>query len=174
MKRLLILTMIFLPAVMLSAQTKPVKWYTIEEAQKLTAANPRPIFIDSYTDWCGWCKKLDKEVFTNPVIADILNNEYYPVKFNAESKDPVMFNGKQYINDGTLNGVHQLAYALLNGKLSYPTVVFLSSKCEPITPVPGYRSAKEFEPILQYFAGDAWQKKQSYDDFLKTFKGKVE
>lgn len=174
MKRLIILTMILFPAVMLSAQSKPVKWYTLEEAQKLTAANPRPIFIDTYTDWCGWCKKLDKEVFTNPVIADILNNEYYPVKFNAESKDPVMFGGKTYINDGTLNGAHQLAFALLNGKLSYPTVVFLNSKGELPAPVPGYRNAKEFEPILRFFAGNPWQTKQSYDDFLKSFKGKVE
>lgn len=116
---------------------------------------------------------MDKDVFTDPVIAGILNNEYYPVKFNAESKDPVMFNNKKFINDGTLNGVHQLAYALLNGKLSYPTVVFLNSKGELITPVPGYRSAKEFEPLLEYFAGNKWQT-QNFDDFSKTFTGKIQ
>jgi thioredoxin-related protein len=173
MKRLIVILLIFIPSILLSGQSKAVKWYTIEEAQKLNEKHPRPVFIDTFTDWCGWCKKLDKDVFSDPVIAEILNKEYYPVKFNAESDKPIMFMGKQFVNDGTLNGAHQFAYALLKGKLSYPTVVFLNKKLEIITPVPGYRSAKEFEPLLKYFAGDVWQT-QSFEEFSKTFTGKIQ
>lgn len=68
-----------------------VKWYTIQEAEKLFRQSPRPFFIDTYTDWCGWCKKMDKDTFTNSVISDILNTKYYPVKFDAEGKDSVVF-----------------------------------------------------------------------------------
>jgi thioredoxin-related protein len=107
------------------------------------------------------------------VIAEILNSKFYPVKFNAESKQPVTFQGRTFVNDGKIGPTHQLAYALLQGKLSYPTVAFLTAKSELITPVPGYRGAKDFEPMLEYFGGTSWQK-QSYEEFLKTFTGKVQ
>jgi thioredoxin-related protein len=173
MKKAFILLLFMIPAIIASGQNIPVKWYSIEEAVALAQANPRPIFVDAYTDWCGWCKKLDKDTFSHPVIAEILNSKFYPVKFNAESKEPVVFQGRTFVNDGKLGPTHQLAYALLQGKLGYPTVVFLTAKSELITPVSGYKSAKDFEPMLQYFGGTTWQK-QSYEDFLKTFQGKVQ
>jgi thioredoxin-related protein len=173
MKKSFILLLFIVPAIIASGQNMPVKWYSIEEAVALAQANPRPIFVDAYTDWCGWCKRLDKDTFSNPVIAEILNSKFYPVKFNAESKEPVVFQGRTFVNDGKLGPTHQLAYALLQGKLGYPTVVFLTAKSELITPVSGYKTAKDFEPMLQYFGGTTWQK-QSYEDFLKTFQGKVQ
>ncbi len=178
MKRVLILLTIIIYSITLSAQDNSrgseskVKWYTIEEAEKLIKKEPRPIFIDTYTDWCHWCLKLDAEVFTDPVIAKILNEKYYAVKFNAESKEPVMFQGKKFVNDGRYGKTHELAYALLNSKMSYPTVVFLNDKAQLITPVPGFRSAKEFEPILIYFSGKEWQT-TNFNDFMSSFTGTI-
>ena len=74
-----------------------IKWHTIQEAEKLFNKSPRPIFIDTYTDWCGWCKKMDSETFTDPVIADILNTKFYPVKFDAEGKESVTFMGQTFL-----------------------------------------------------------------------------
>jgi thioredoxin-related protein len=173
MKKAFLILLLVFPAMFVYGQSNPVKWYSIEEAAALAQASPRPIFVDAYTDWCGWCKRLDKDTFSHPVIAEILNSKFYAVKFNAESKDPVAFQGRTFINDGKMGPTHQLAYALLQGKLSYPTVAFLTAKSELITPVPGYRGAKDFEPMLEYFGGTSWQK-QSYEEFLKTFKGKVQ
>ena len=95
------------------------------------------------------------------------------MKFDAEGKEDVTFQGRKFVNDGSLGKTHQLAYALLQGKLGYPTVVFLTAKSELITPVSGYKTPAQIEPMLNYFAGTSWQK-QSYDDFLKTFQGKVQ
>lgn len=173
MKKAIILLSLISLAAISSAQTAPVKWYSIEEAAKLAQADPKPIFVDAYTDWCGWCKKLDKDTFSNPVIAEILNTRYYPVKFNAEGSEPVTFQGKTFINDGRLGRTHQLAYALLQGNLGYPTIVFLTSKSELITPVSGYKTPAQIEPMLMYFAGKSWQT-QSFEDFMKTFKGKLQ
>jgi thioredoxin-related protein len=173
MKKLIIILLLALPALLLSAQTATVKWHSIEEAVSLTKSNPRPIFVDTYTDWCGWCKKLDKDTFSHPVIAEILNTKYYAVKFDAEGKEPVTFQGRQFINDGSLGKTHQLAYALLQGKPSYPTVVFLTANSELITPLSGYKTPAQIEPILVYFAGTSWQK-QSFEDFTKTFQGKAQ
>lgn len=151
-----------------------VKWYTIQEAEQLMKKNPRPLFIDTFTDWCVWCKRMDSETFTNPVIADILNSKFYPVKFNAEGTEQVTFMGQTFINDGKAGKAHQLAVALLQGQLSYPTVVFMTQENGKyaVSPVPGYRPPKEMEVMLSFFAENAY-KTTKWEEYQKTFAGRV-
>jgi thioredoxin-related protein len=172
MKRTITLFFLIFIFAMSFSQEQKIKWYTIEEADKLLKTNPRPVFIDTYTDWCIWCKKLDQETFSNPAVAQILSSKFYPVKFNAEGKETVVFQGKSYTNDGKSGNAHQLAVALLQGQLSYPTVVFMDEKGQLLTPVPGYRDPKQMEELLSYFADKAYEK-QNFQDFQKSFKGKV-
>lgn len=158
-----------------SVKGSSIKWYTIEEAEKLSKQAQRPIFVDTFTDWCGWCKKMDKETFTNPVISDILNNKYYPVKFDAEGKENITVFGHTFVNDGKAGKAHQLAVELLRGQLSYPTVVFLlpiSDGKFQSQAVPGFREAKDMETLLSFFSEKAYAT-QSFEDFQKGFQGKL-
>jgi thioredoxin-related protein len=172
MKKILFIFLLVLPGFIISAQKAAVKWYTIEEAEKLARENPRPMVIDTYTDWCGWCKKLDQDTFSNSVISEILNTKFYPVKFDAEGKSPVTFQGKKYINDGKSGPTHQLTTALITSQSGYPNLVFLNDQLQLLTNVPGYREPKEMEVLLSFFANKAYEK-QNFQDFQKTFKGKL-
>ena len=153
--------------------TTTVKWYTIEEAVALNKKEKRKIFMDVYTGWCGWCKVMDKNTFANPVIAAYMNKNYYPVKFDAESRDTINFNGQQFINDGPPGrGTHQFAGVVLQNRLSYPSFVFIDETLLNFTIMQGYQKPEEFEPYLHYYAENK-QKTVQYDEYVKTFKSEL-
>lgn len=143
-----------------SAADTAIQWMTFEEAvQKAkTDKNPKNIFIDFYTHWCGWCKVMDKQTFTDPNVIKYMNKYFYPVKFNAEQKEPVNFNGREYtfVAEGR-NGYHQLAAEIMQGKLSYPTFVFLTPDFKIITPISGFVKPEEFEPIVNFLGQNLYQ-----------------
>src|SRR6188472_2721840 len=91
----------------------PVKWLTFEQAVEKAKTEKRPIFIDVYTDWCGWCKVMDKNTFSDPQVSKLLNEKFYAVKFNAEQHEDVVFQGTTFkFVPGGGKGYHQLAAAL--------------------------------------------------------------
>ncbi len=150
-------------------QTTPkVKWYSIEEAQALTKENPKKIYIDMYTDWCGWCKVMDNKTFTDARIIEQLNSNFYPVKFDAEGKNDVVFRDQtfKYVAQGN-RGYHQLAAAMMNGKLSYPTSIFLDENLNIISPLPGYMTPDKLEPILDYIGNDHY-KTTPFDKYIEN------
>ena len=175
MKKILITLSILLATAGINKAQEKVNWLTFEEAEAIMKTDPKPVFIDSYTDWCSYCKKLDKNTLSNPVIKKYINDNFHAIKFNAESKEPITFLGKEFINDGKSGRTHQLALALLvvDGKIGYPTLVFFNEKWQLITQVPGYMGPKDFEPLLVYF-GEKKYESTKFDDFKKSFVGKVE
>ncbi len=151
-----------------------VNWLSVEQAEKLASENPRPLFIDIYTDWCGWCRRMDSETLSHPAIAKILNEEFYPVKLNAETNDEIKFQGQTFINDGNNGRTHQLAIAIgtVEGRIGYPTVAFFNEELQLLTAIPGFRTARDMEPLLMFFASESY-KNISYEEFLETFEGTI-
>jgi thioredoxin-related protein len=168
MRAYFIIFVLAVSSLVASAQS-PVKWHSIEEAFELTKKEPRKIMIDVYTDWCGWCKVMDNKTFSNQTIAEYINANFYAVKFNAEQKTDVVLNGKSYKYVASGNrGYNELAAALLNGQLGYPSVVFLDEQTNMIQPVQGYIEAKPFDQIIKFIGGNAY-KTTKWEDFQASY-----
>lgn len=144
-----------------------IKWYTFEEAVALNEKAPKKMYIDVYTDWCHWCKVMDKKTFTDPKVAAYMNENFYPVKLNAEQKEVIKFQGKdfEWVEAGR-RGIHMLAYSLLEGKASYPSFVYLNEKYERIMTSPGFKEPAQLMPELKFAAEEhykttSWQEYQA-------------
>lgn len=148
-------------------------WVSLQQAEKLMAQKPKKLFIDVYTDWCGWCKVMEQKTLQHPTISKIINQYYYPVKFNAEQKEDIVFRGKtyKYIPNGR-NGYNELAAEMLQGKLSYPTIVYMDENFNIIQAIPGFYKPADIEPILKFFGTDAY-KNTDWGEYLKSFKSEL-
>ena len=114
------------------AEPVKINWMTLEEALEKSKTEKRKIFVDVMTDWCGWCKRMDETTFTDPAVAQYLNEHFYAVKFNAEQTNDIVFQNKTYhFKSSNGRGYHELAAEWLNNRLSFPTSVFSRRKSEP-------------------------------------------
>lgn len=148
-----------------SEKASKIQWLTIEQAAARMEKEPRKIVIDVYTDWCGWCRKMDKETFTDPKVVDLVNKHFYAVKLNAEGKEPITLRGQTFKYKDEYRS-HELAVALLQGQMSFPTTVYLDEKMNMLAPVPGYLDAKTFTKILSYF-GENHHQSMNFQEYEK-------
>ena len=146
-----------------------INWLTWEQAFEKSQQQKKKILVDVYTDWCGWCKRMDKATFQKHHIAKYVNENFYAVKFNAEQKEDISFNGKTYkfVKNGR-RGYNQLAAEITRGRLSFPTIVFMDENLNVIQPVPGYKDADQFEQIITYFARNEHMK-TPWDKYQKSY-----
>lgn len=157
-----------------AAEEGGIKWMTWKEVQEAQRKQPRKIFVDTYTGWCGWCKRMDATTFTNPEIIKYVNANFYAVKFDAETQEVIHFNGKdyKYVPQGA-RGYNELAAEILNGQMSYPTSVYFDEALKELFPVPGYQDPKMFETVLNFVASNSY-KTNTWEKYQAEFKGKVQ
>ncbi len=135
-----------------------IKWISFEQAVELQKTKPKKIIVDVYTDWCGWCKKMDKNTYTDAEIIRQIEANFYFVKLNAEQKEEIKYKDKVFTFKQEYKA-NELAVSLLNGQMSYPSTVFLDEDMNLLTVVPGYLTPKDMNPILKYFGENIYKEK---------------
>ncbi|HPF11067.1 MAG TPA: thioredoxin family protein [Flavobacteriaceae bacterium] len=172
------ITLWVLLSVISVTQAQEIKWMSMNEALAAQAKNPKKIFVDVYTIWCGPCKMLDKNTFSNPDVASFVNKNFYAVKFNAEGDETISYQGKSYSNPGydpskamKRNSSHQ--FSRFMGVNAYPTMLFIDETGNLINRVKGYRTPQQLELFLKLFGTNLWKDittQEAYQDYVDNFK----
>jgi thioredoxin-related protein len=179
MKRILLVVLAILtilPAAMAddkkkkAAAKKPagIDWISWDEAQKRMKKKPKKVWVDVYTDWCGWCKVMDKKTFSNPDVIKYMNEHFYSIKFNSEKDDSIRLLDKLYIIQPE-NKVNDLAIQLMRGNLTYPSFIFMDENFTEPVPIPGYHPVTELEMILKFVMEGRHKKGEELQEYQKTF-----
>ena len=151
MKKILFLLFITLSTAAVNAQE--IKWMSMDEALAAQKQKARPIFMDVYTDWCGPCKMLDKNTFSDAAVAKYVNENFYAVKFNAEGNSEITYKGKKYTNPGYVagrrgkNAMHDFTKTLKVP--GYPSMIVFDAKGNMKPAIVGYKTPQQLLEALR-------------------------
>lgn len=133
-----------------------LKWYSMEEAQKNAAEDQKMVLVYAEAQWCGYCKKMNKEVFPKEVVQDSISKYYYPVRIDVESDKKLTFNGEQ---------MTQQQFSHQQQVRSTPTIFFISDRGDILGMQPGYMPIDVFNKLLSYVGSGAFGE-ISFDEYL--------
>ena len=134
--------------------TKPaeegIKWETWNTGYPLAMSKKKIVLVDAYTDWCGWCKKMDADTYTDPEVIKIINQYFVPIKFNPEIQDV-----KYELNGQTFSGAELLMMLSQNKRLGYPTTYFIITNKNRLLIQPGYVKPEDFRQLLNSIVSES-------------------
>lgn len=127
-----------------------LKWYSWNEGYPLAMKNKKIILVDAYTDWCGWCKKMDRDTYANADIIKKLNQHFIVIKFNPELRDLT------YNVDSVTYTAREFFSQLTRGEnTGFPTTYFINPVKKSLMIDPGYKDAAAFMQVLDHVIAEA-------------------
>ncbi|MGD8427315.1 MAG: thioredoxin fold domain-containing protein [Balneolaceae bacterium] len=145
------------------SMAQSIKWMPLQQAQKLALQNHKKVMLFAEADWCGYCKRMHKEVFPQKTVQDSLYKYFYPARVDIESDQKILFNGKE------------LAQRSLSQKFRIkgtPTTIFLDSNGDILGTQPGFLRSEIFDKLLSYVGAERY-KKGSFRKYLRKHGIKV-
>ena len=143
-----------------------ISWLTPEEAASRLGQEKRPILVDLYTTWCGWCRQMDRRTWSNKQVIRYLSKKFYTVRVDAETRTTINWEGKTYSFDPRYR-CNLFAVYLSHGRLEFPTTIIIVPGEEPQA-IPGYMEPKDLEMLVKYF-GEGVYHTRGFDDYAKSF-----
>jgi len=129
-----------------------IEWLSLEQAEKMIQNEAKPILIDVYTDWCKPCKMMDQMTFGDADVIKYINQNFYPVKLNAEQKEEISFKGNayKYVSNGK-RGINTIVVAFLGNRPAYPSLVLLDQELSNKQVLKGFKEKEDLLPILSKY-----------------------
>ncbi|MBN2892424.1 MAG: DUF255 domain-containing protein [Bacteroidales bacterium] len=147
------------------------KWLTFNEAFEKSKTEPKKYILFSHVNWRYSCKVMEKTSFSNSVITEELEKNYYLISFDAATEETISVNGKEYKSLGQ-GQPNELSMELFQQQFYFPSVIVLDENFQLLTVIRGFLTAEQLEPILSYFSSDTWKIVQ-FEEYFKTFESKI-
>lgn len=141
----------------LTAFSQPIEWISLEKAQEKASQQDKKVFIYAEAEWCGYCKKMNQEVFPQESVADSLQKYFFPVRIDIESNKKTILNGEEFT---------QQMLAQKFRVTATPTMIFLDSEGEVLGGQPGFMRAEVFDKLLSYVGSELF-KELEFKDYLE-------
>ncbi len=135
-----------------------IRWQKYNTGRKKSERTKKPIMIFFYSEWCIYCKKMDREIFTDSEIIGKINRNFIPIRLDVNKR------GKSIRISNKRISPEQL-FSMMNGSV-LPYLVFLDHKGSLITTIPGFLEKRIFSPLLSYIDGICYNKDVSFEDYL--------
>ncbi len=145
-----------------------INWLELSDVNAKLVVQQKPVLIDLYTNWCHWCKVMDKKTYSNPKVIEYLEEHFYLAKVDAESKDVITWKNKSYSYNQPYK-INDFALFLTQGQPSFPSTIIIVDDIPTPIAIPGFMEPKELELIVKYF-GEGAYKDKTFPEFQKTFR----
>ncbi|MFD2201247.1 thioredoxin family protein [Shivajiella indica] len=150
----IILLFMFLSGYVPAQELKSDIWLDFEQLEDSLKVNPKPVLLYFHTDWCTYCRKMEAEVFTKPAVLELLSQNFYAVKFNAEYPDEVIFDGRIFSNQQLKTSrtpLHELAILFNGGENTFapPLLMLFDGQFIFKNRANNYLDSKSLQSFLQ-------------------------